>query len=305
MKRVFPVVVLLVLCVLSGSLAQALEATKLADRVYGIKGPKEAFNTAFVVGDRGVFVFGCDLPTYDERLQVIRSVAGNKAIRFVGNGHYAFDDSGCNHLFAEQGAIIVGNPEFARLLLPYWPKEVASRLKQGRVKKEYAEGKKVEMAMPTVLFNDKLTLDLGSHVVELHFVGKAHTTDNTVVWLPKEKILFTDDLVFTELHATADDRSDTVNWQRILRNLASWSPNTVVPGHGVFAAGNGAKPLVEQDRYFDTMRAKVKAMKEAGKSLEEVKKGVRAELGEFAKWPRERAIPGTAEQFYRELSAQK
>lgn len=46
-------------------------------------------------------------------------------------------------------------------------------------------------------------------------------------------------------------------------------------------------------------------MKEAEKSLEEIKKGIRAELGEFAKWPRERAIPGTAEQFYRELSAQK
>ena len=54
---------------------------------------------------------------------------------------------------------------------------------------------------------------------------------------------------------------------------------------------NGTKPLVEQDLYFETMRAKVKAMKEAGKSLEEIKKGIRAELGEFAKWPRERASP--------------
>lgn len=305
MKRFFSVSAVLGILLCVGSLARALEPIKLADGVYGVKGPGMDFNTSFVVGERGVFVFGCDLPTYDERLQAIRSVSRNKPIRFVGNGHYAFDDSGCNHLFAEQGAIIVGNPEFARLLLPYWPKEVASRLKQGRVKKEYAQGKKVEMAMPAVLFNDKITLDLGSHVLELHFVGKAHTTDNTIVWLPKEKILFTDDLVFTELHPTADDRSDTVNWQRILRNLASWSPTTVVPGHGVFAAGNGTKPLLEQDRYFETMRAKVKAMKDAGKSLEEIKKGIRAELGEFAKWPRERAIPGTAEQFYRELSAQQ
>lgn len=304
MKRIF--VLWAFAAVLSwGSVARALEPIKLADGVYGIKGPGEAFNTAFVVGERGVFVFGCDLSTYDERLQAIRSVASGKAIRFVANGHYAFDDSGCNHLFAEQGAIVIGNPEFARLLLPYWPKQVASRLKEGRGKKEHLQGKRVEMAMPAILFSDKLTLDLGTHVLELQFVGKAHTTDNNIVWLPKEKILFTDDLVFTELHPTADARSDTVNWQRILRNLASWSPTTVVPGHGVFAAGNGTKPLLDQDRYFGTMRAKVKAMMEAGRSLEEIKKGVRAELGEFAKWPRERAIPGTAEQFYRELGGKR
>jgi cyclase len=188
-------------------------------------------------------------------------------------------------------------------LLPYWPEQIAEWLKRGRAKKEYLEGKKVEMAMPSVLFNDKLTLDLGGQLVELHFVGKAHTQDNSIVWLPKEKILFADDLLFVELHPTADKRSDVANWQRILRNLASWSPVSVVPGHGVFGPGNGAKSLLEMDRYFETMRAKIKAMKDAGKSLDEIKKGIRAELGEFAKWPRERAIPGTAEQVYHELTA--
>lgn len=302
MKRVLAmtVIVFSFFCALETS-GYALEATKLAEGVYGVKGPGMDFNTSFVVGDRGVFVFGCALNSYEERLQAIRKVAGDKPIRFVANGHYAFDDTGCNHLFAEQGAVVVGNPEFAKLLLPYWPEQIAEWLKRGRAKKEYLEGKRVEMAMPTILFNDKLTLDLGKRVVELHFVGKAHTQDNVIVWLPKEKILFADDLLFVEHHPTADPRSDVVNWQRIMRNLASWSPATVVPGHGVFAPGNGTKPLLEMDRYFDTMRAKVRAMRDSGKSLEEIKKGIRAELGEFAKWPRERAIPGTAEQIYREL----
>jgi len=44
-------------------------------------------------------------------------------------------------------------------------------------------------------------------------------------------------------------------------------------------------------------------MRDAGKSLDEIKKGIRAEVGEFAQWPRERAIPATAEQVYRELPA--
>ncbi len=288
------------------ALASAQEgAIKLADGVYAIKGPGEAINTGFVVGERGVFVYSCDLNDYDRRIQAIRSVAGGKPIRFVSNGHFAGDDTGCNHLLAEQGAVVLGSKEFARQLLPYWPKRMEEELKQGKIKKEYLEGKKVEMAMPAITFDDKVTLDLGGHVVELIFMGKAHTPDNTIAWLPKEKILFVDDLLFVELHPTADDRSDIANWQRILRQLAGWSPVTVVPGHGAFSQGNGTKPLLELDRYFETMRAKVKAMKDAGKSVEDIKKGIRAELGEFAKWPRERAIPATAEQFYRELSASR
>ena len=287
------------------SLARAqVSPIKLAEGVFGIQGAAgDAINTGFVVGDRGVFVYSCSIEDYDRRVQAIRSVAGGKPIRFVSNGHFAGDDTMCNHLFAEQGALVLGSKELARQLLPYWPQRVAEELKQGRVRREYLEGKKVEMAMPVITFDDKITLDLGSHVVELIFVGKAHTPDNTIAYLPKEKILFVDDLLFVELHPTAGAQADTVNWQRLLRWLAIWPVETVVPGHGAFAPGNGTKAMLDLDRYFETMRAKVRVMKEAGKSLDEIKSGIRAELGEFAKWPRERAIPGTAEQVYRELSA--
>lgn len=278
-------------------------AIKLAEGVYAIKGPGEDINTGFVVGDRGVFVYSCSIEDYDRRLQAIKSVAGGKPIRFVANGHFAGDDTMCNHMFAEQGALVLGSKELARQLLPYWPKRVEQELKRGKTKREYLEGKKVEMALPVVTFEDKITLDLGSHVIELIFVGKAHTPDTTIAWLPKEKILFVNDLLFVELHPTADHRSDVVNWQRILRNLASWSPASVVPGHGAFAAGNGAKPLLDLARYFETMRTQVRAMRDAGKSVDEIKNGIRSELGEFAQWPRERAIPATAEQIHRELSA--
>ena len=236
-------------------------------------------------------------------MQAIRSVAGGKPIRFVANGHHAGDDTMCNHIFAEQGAVVVGSKELARQLLPYWPKRVQEELKRGVVKREYLEGKRVEMALPVITFDDKITLDLGSHVVELISLGMTHTPDTIIAWLPKEKILFAGDLLFVEHHPTVDDRSDVGNWQRALKMLAGWSPASVVPGHGALAPGNGARPLLEQDRYFETMRARIRAMRDAGKSLEEIKTGVRAELGEFAKWPREQAIPRAAEQVYRELTA--
>ena len=80
---------------------ERLTPIKLAEGVYGITGPRGAMNTGVVVGDRGVFVYSCQLAEYDERMAAIRSVAGGKPIRFVANGHYAWDDTGCNHLLAE------------------------------------------------------------------------------------------------------------------------------------------------------------------------------------------------------------
>ena len=288
--------------------AQELTPIKLADGVYGVRGPNNAINTGFVVGDRGVFVYSCQLAEYDQRLAAIRSVAGGKPIRFVANGHYAWDDTGCNHMLAEQGATVLGNPEFARLLRPYWAGQLANDLKAGRAKKEYVEGKRVEMALPSVMFDKQLTVNLGSHVVELHFVGQAHTTDNTVAWLPKEKVLFSNDVLFAELHPVSDDRSDIANWQRILKMLAGWNPATTVPGHGAFTPGNGAKDLLALERYWDTLRGKVQAMKNAGKSLDEIKKGIVAEFTEFSKWGKggrldpPEAVRNAAELIYKEIS---
>jgi cyclase len=298
----------LTLLVIAPAGSQELTPMKLAEGVYGITGPDGAINTGVVVGDRGVFVYSCQLTEYDQRLAAIRSVAWGKPIRFVANGHYAWDDSGCNHMLAEQGAVILGNPEFARLLRPYWPQRITADLKAGRVKKEYLEGKRAELALPSVLFDQQLTLDLGSHVIELIWVGKAHTPDNTVAWLPKEKVLFTNDVLFTELHPVSDERSDIAHWQRILRLLADWRPSSVVPGHGRFTANNGARPLLELDRYFETLRGKVRAMKESGKSLEEVKKGIVAEFTEYSAWGKggrmeaPEAIRSAAELIYKELA---
>src|SRR5437867_740953 len=248
--------------------------------------------------------------TADETRRVRKATWGDdgtrlsrgRPIRFVTTRRHAGDESGWNHLLAAQGAFVVGSAELRRQLLPYWPKRMEEERKRGRVRREYVEGRSLDTALPVLTFDDRITLELGSHTVELIFVGRAHTPDNTIAYLRKERILFVNDLLFVELHPTADDRSDVVNWQRILRQLATWPVETVLPGHGAFAAGNGTKALLEMDRYFETMRIKIRAMKEAGKSLDEIKRDIRAELGEFARWPRERAIPSTAEQLHRELS---
>src|SRR2546426_164966 len=104
----------------------------------------------------------------------------------------------------ERGGVVLDTPESARLLRPYWAGRVEDDRKSGRVKKEYPGGKRVEEALPSVLFDQKLNLDLGSHVVGLIVVGKAHPPDNTVARLPREKVVLPNDGLFAALPPVAE-----------------------------------------------------------------------------------------------------
>jgi glyoxylase-like metal-dependent hydrolase (beta-lactamase superfamily II) len=48
---------------------------------------------------------------------------------------------------------------------------------------------------PTDTFEVSLTLDVGNRSVELHYLGRGHTSGDLVVWLPEERICFAGDLV--------------------------------------------------------------------------------------------------------------
>ena len=60
--------------------------------------------------------------------------------------------------------------------------------------------------------------------------GGGHTLSDAVLWLPRERILFTADLV-VHGHPWIGD-GDPKAWPGILHSLAALGPLTVVPGHG-------------------------------------------------------------------------
>src|SRR4051812_17791681 len=53
----------------------------------------------------------------------------------------------------------------------------------------------VRLTPPQVTFTDRMTLHLGPGTAELFHPGPAHTTGDTVVWVPEQKVLFTGDIV--------------------------------------------------------------------------------------------------------------
>ncbi|TYB49846.1 MBL fold metallo-hydrolase [Actinomadura chibensis] len=104
----------------------------------------------------------------------------------------------------------------------------------------------IRLVPPTTTFSDRLTLRAGERVVELHHVGPAHTTNDVVVWLPEERVLFTGDTVlsgctpFTVMGSVAGSITT-------MERLRRFGATTLVCGHGPVC---GPEAIDETEEYM-------------------------------------------------------
>ncbi|WP_327286129.1 MBL fold metallo-hydrolase [Streptomyces sp. NBC_01205] len=90
----------------------------------------------------------------------------------------------------------------------------------------------IEITPPELTFRDRTTLHVGSIRAELIHIGPAaHTTDDTVVWLPDQGVLFTGDIVMNGVTPFCVMGS-VAGSVRALDRLRELGATTVVPGHG-------------------------------------------------------------------------
>jgi glyoxylase-like metal-dependent hydrolase (beta-lactamase superfamily II) len=87
------------------------------------------------------------------------------------------------------------------------------------------------LTWPNIVFDRSLTLFLGKREVRILHLGRGHTKGDTVVWLPKEKVLYAGDLV--EYGATPYTGDAYLkDWPDTLARLRDLGPEKLVPGRG-------------------------------------------------------------------------
>ncbi|MGW0737865.1 MBL fold metallo-hydrolase [Streptomyces sp. NPDC002851] len=135
----------------------------------------------------------------------------------------------------------------------------------------------IEVDLPELTFRDRLTLYVGALRAEvLHIGPAAHTTDDTVVWLPEQRVLFTGDLVMNGVTPFVPMGSVTGSLAALDR-LRALGPRVVVPGHGP-VGGTGMFDVNE--RYLRWVWDLAgRALAEGRAPLEAARA---ADLGEFA-----------------------
>jgi cyclase len=133
--------------------------------------------------------------------------------------------------------------------------------------------------LPTVTFKDRMTVFYGDTAVEFIWPGRAHTSGDALVLLPKEKILFMGDIAF--FGVTPLNGSGFVqDWIRVCdETIADARVETIVPGHGPVG---GKAELKEMRDYLALLqregRRKFDAGSSAGRAAAEI------DLGRYATW---------------------
>ena len=75
-----------------------------------------------------------------------------------------------------------------------------------------------------------MTLHLGGTEIQIRQAGRGNTPGDAFVWLPKEQILFTGDLLVSPIPFCFG--SFHTEWLAVLDTLIALKPRVILPGHG-------------------------------------------------------------------------
>ena len=224
-------------------------------------------NTGWIVFRDYVLVVDANFPWGARAVLNDLRKTTDKPIRYVFDTHYHSDHAFGNSLFVDAGATIVCSEECTAESRAKNPPAWSGDKGEG----EYSL-KPYRLEHPQISFPGKLVFDDGTRRVELERVGPGHTRGDAVAWLPKERILFTGDLVVNRPgNNIADPDADPNHWVQALDSLARKNAAIVIPGHG----SQGTSEAVRGNRaYLADMIAQVRAGIAKGASADQLESQV-------------------------------
>ena len=284
---------------------RAFRFNEIADGVYHALGT----GAMQVVGNSAVIVNDADVIVVDDHvspaaawvlLEEIRTIT-DKPVTTVVNTHFHFDHAHGNQIFGPAVQII--GHEFTRRMLLGDPlgmplyqgyisgmpgqietlrQRVASEQDaSARAKLEaqlrstennYASQKELRPTAPNVTLTTQMTLHRGNREIQIRHLGRGHTAGDVVVYLPKERLVITGDLLTSALSNMSD--SYPLDWVATLDELKKLDFETIVPGHG--DAYTDKTKIDAFQAYLRDVWSEVSRLKKEGVPVEEAAK--RADL---------------------------
>ncbi len=159
---------------------------------------------------------------------------------------------------------------------------------------------------PNLTFTDRATLFLGNRRIELQYVG-GHTPATSLVWLPEEHICFVGDILWVDQHPYMA-QGNTLEWLEALDLIRRLDAEWLVPRHGPVCTAESTHKVGE---YITFMRGRVRDYYLKGKTKNETKAGLVAEMLEWFPVPIERKakiesqIKSGLNRVYREIQREE
>ena len=248
-----------------------------------------------------------DLALTDEMLRAMRKAEPRaRAIDTLVNTHANGDHCHGNELVT--GASIIASSASAAEMNELPPEAMAaimeSAASMGKVGEYFLhcfgdfKFAGITHTPPNRTFDGQLDLLVGDKPVQLIEVGPAHTRGDVLVFSPKDRTVFTGDILFIE-GTPIMWQGPVANWIKACRLIESMNVEHIVPGHGPITDRRG---VVRVREYLEYVRDQARARFDAGLSAFEAAKDI--ELREYSAWSDPERIAVNVDSLYREFAGE-
>ena len=315
-KSVLPVFFLIVSTLFAVDYGK-VTSQKIADGLYlftttpygvGLSG-----NSVAILSSDAVLVFDTNgLPeTASAILEEIRDLT-NEPVKYVVNSHWHWDHWAGNEIYRaafpkvkiithtktlEQMQKVEPrwNEEGLKTGLPGYIKQLEQQLELAKAdqktqaeiadqegllnaaRKFLTQKTSLKKTYPDTTFENSMTLNLGGREIQIRH-ARAITIGDTYVYLPKDRILITGDILLSP-YPYAIGGAYPTDWLATLEEFAAMQPAILIPGHG-----DPQKPefLQSHIRLFRTILQRVQEAKSSGSTIDQTKLDVGQQYKELA-----------------------
>jgi cyclase len=246
-----------------------------------------------------------DLALTEQMLQAMRrAVPAAAQIETVVNTHANGDHCYGNQLVG--GARILASARTAAEMTELPPSAMAALVEQAPAMGELGafflecfgafDFKGIELALPGETFDGELTVQVGDRELQLIEVGPAHTRGDTLVHAPRERVLFSGDILFSQAHPIAW-AGPVSNWVAACDRILAMDIEVIVPGHGPLA---GLDAVRELKAYFEYLYAEARTSHAEGMTPLQAARSI--SLQRWADWGEAERLVVNIANIYGELS---
>ena len=268
-----------------------------------------ANSPVIVTGDEALVIDSEITPAAARALVADLKAVTSKPVRYVVDSHYHYDHAHGNQIFTPDAQVIGHDNTRRRMLtnvleqytylssvqpVPARVEALKQRIAQeadpqqkAALERQVANSlayleqvKETIVTPPNLTFDKTMTLYRAGREIRLLYLGRGHTDTDVVVYLPRERIVCTGDLMESVVSYMGDSFPE--DWIATLDRLKTIDFDTVMPGHGVVFKGKTKIDAFQ--KYLRDVITQVTALRKQGLSAEAAaqKVDVTAYASEFA-----------------------
>jgi len=245
---------------------------RVSDGVYYFSGFEDDVGAGFVATSEGIVVVDTTMlqTSAGTFLGIIGALYPDEPVHTIINTHVHCDHHFGNEVFVERfpHAKIIAHERLAGILKELAAEsgeDVSKDLPRRLMRREDSRSvyyrsyfKDARVVLPTKTVKTDHELEIGGTEIRLlHTPG--HTEDHLAVYLPRERVLFAGDLIYTTMSPPPLFMGDPDAWIETLGRLRSLDIDVLLPGHGRIPED----PKAEIEGHIETLRSVKRGVLEA------------------------------------------